>query len=79
MDRLTSAAASWGTQGLYSEDYSYATATGNLSSKGGITYSYDPDHPHAVASTSNGNSYPYDDNGNQIQRIIGGRWNIQVK
>jgi len=58
LDRLTSATASGGTQGLYSEDYTYATATGNLSSKGGITYTYDLEHPHAVASTSNGNNAP---------------------
>jgi YD repeat-containing protein len=59
-DRLTSAAASDGTNGIYSEAYTYDGTTGNLSSKTGLgTYTYNSTHKHAVASVS-GRTFQYD-------------------
>ncbi|MCI0552520.1 MAG: hypothetical protein L0287_16340, partial [Anaerolineae bacterium] len=58
-------------QGNYSETYSYDNTTGNLSVKAGVSYTYDPAHPHAVKSLSNNNTYQYDPNGNMTQRIVG--------
>ncbi len=73
LNRLTNAKAEGGTDGLYSETYSYDSASGNLSSKGGLTYTYaDPAHAHAVTGLSNGNTYTYDSNGSQITRTIAG-------
>jgi len=68
LNRLTSANAAGGTNGLYNESYSYSASTGNLSVKAGVSYTYDPNHPHAVESLSNGNSYDYDANGNMTDR-----------
>jgi YD repeat-containing protein len=45
----------------------------NLASKAGVNYTYDTNHPHAVASLSNGNSYTYDANGNMTQRVVNGQ------
>jgi RHS repeat-associated protein len=74
LDHLTSASASGGTGGLYSESYSYDSVTGNLSFKSGIgTYTYDTTHKHAVAATSNGWSFGYDANGNMTQRVVNGQ------
>ncbi|MDW8278028.1 MAG: SpvB/TcaC N-terminal domain-containing protein, partial [Anaerolineales bacterium] len=70
LDRLISAQATGGAEGLYSETYQYDPLTGNLTAKAGVTYAYDPSHPHAVASLSNGNIYAYDANGNQTNRNI---------
>lgn len=70
LNRLTSAVVTGGTDGLYNESYSYDANTGNLSAKAGVTYTYDPNHPHGVQSLTNGNSYVYDANGNMIQRNI---------
>lgn len=57
--------------GAYSDDFAY-DAQGRLSLKGGASYTYgDGDHFHAV-TLANGNSYSYDSNGNQIQRVVGG-------
>ena len=65
------ASATGGTYGLYSENYSYSS--GNLYNKGGVTNTYgDEDHPHAVTARSNGNTYVYDDNGNQTRRCCPG-------
>ncbi len=75
LDRLTSAIASGGgTGGTYSlQNYAYNPDTGNLSSNAGVSYTYgDSAHKHAVTSTSNGNSYGYDQNGNQTTRTVGG-------
>lgn len=50
LDRLVSAAATGGSagQGQYAETYVY-TATGNLTTKAGVSYGYnDPAHKHAV-------------------------------
>ncbi|NWF65696.1 MAG: RHS repeat protein, partial [Chloroflexi bacterium] len=71
LDRLTSASASGGTSGLYSETYTYNAATGNLASKGGVNYTYASGHAHAVSSLSNGNTYTYDQNGNMTSRHVG--------
>ena len=68
-DMVIQASAAGGTYGLYSESYSYSS--GNLYNKGGVTNTYgDPAHPHAVTERSNGNTYVYDDNGNQTRREI---------
>jgi RHS repeat-associated protein len=70
--RLLTASAIGGTEGTYSETYTYDSNTGNLASKTGMgTYTYgSSDHAHAVTATS-GKSYGYDANGNQITRVIG--------
>lgn len=68
LNRLKSAVVTGGTNGLYSETYEYNATSGNLSMKGGVSYSYDdPDHAHAVTDAGS-NSYEYDPNGNMIQR-----------
>jgi RHS repeat-associated protein len=74
LNRLVSAVASGGTGGTYSlKNYAYNPDTGNLSSNAGVSYTYgDSAHKHAVTSTSNGNSYGYDANGNQTTRTVGG-------
>ena len=45
---------------------------GNLSSVPEVNYTYDTNHKHAVAAMSSGESYVYDANGNQTQRVVGG-------
>ncbi len=70
LNRLDSAVVTGGTSGLYSETYEYNPSTGNLSTKAGVSYTYEVNHPHAVASLSNGNTYEYDPNGNMIQRNL---------
>ncbi|MBN2116476.1 MAG: hypothetical protein JW730_07895 [Anaerolineales bacterium] len=70
LNRLISAEAVGGTDGLYSETYSYDSSTGNLAQKGDLTYSYsDSAHAHAVTNAGT-NTYTYDENGNMIQRIV---------
>lgn len=59
--------------------YSY-DALGNLTSKGGVNYTYGTGNggPHAVRSTSDGSSYQYDANGNMTSGA--GRsfnWNVE--
>ena len=73
LDRLSSALASGGTGGTYSlQSYSYSTSTGNLDLKAGVSYTYNsPGHAHAVSALSTGQTYQYDANGNQTQRVIG--------
>ena len=72
LDRLTSASANGEPgQGAYDETYQYDPATGNLKVKGDMTLDYfDSSHVHAVTN-ANGNTYSYDDNGNQTTRHIG--------
>jgi len=71
LNRLTSAAVTGGSSGLYNESYAYNASTGNLASKAGVNYTYDSNHAHAVASLSNGNNYQYDANGNMTDRNVG--------
>jgi len=53
------------------ESYTYNGATGNLQTKAGVTLNYlAPGYVHAVSSTSSGNSYTYDTNGNQTTRTV---------
>ncbi len=72
IDRLKDAVASGGVGGTYAKEYyTYNATTGNLLTKAGITYYYeDGNHPHAVTSLSNGNSYTYDSNGNQLTKTV---------
>jgi RHS repeat-associated protein len=74
LDRLVTAGATGTSQqgGYATETYGYDSATGNLSSKVGVNYTYDATHKHAVASLSNGNSYSYDANGNMTTRNADG-------
>ncbi|MBC7264510.1 MAG: hypothetical protein H5T64_09190 [Chloroflexi bacterium] len=69
LDRVTTATASGGTGGLYSEGYTY-NPIGNLLSKGGVNYTYGSSKPHAVTAAGS-NSYAYDANGNTITRTVG--------
>jgi RHS repeat-associated protein len=59
LNRLTSASSA----ALGALAYSYS-AIGNVLSKEGITYTYDPVKVHAVRTTSDGRTYDYDSNGN---------------
>jgi RHS repeat-associated protein len=71
LDRLTSAKAEYGTNGIYLlQNYTYNATTGNLESKAGVNYTYDTAHKHAVAAISTGMNYAYDANGNQTARWI---------
>ena len=77
LQRLTSASASGGTGGIYSESYSYHPDTGNLYTKSGLgTYTYSSTHKHAVASISNGWGFQYNANGNMTQRVAGNTYNL---
>ncbi|MFT3890486.1 MAG: RHS repeat-associated core domain-containing protein [Anaerolineales bacterium] len=70
LNRLTSAQANGGTNGLYGESYEY-NASGNLWKKNGIEYYYEhPTHAHAVTRLDNGNTYDYDTNGNMTSRHV---------
>ena len=68
LDRLTQAIASGGTISTYSRSYVY-NEIGNMTSKATISYTYpasgeDSVRPHAVISTTSGDSFTYDANGN---------------
>jgi len=73
LDRLTYAGVSGGSGGLYSEGVSYYP-DGNINAKGGLDYTYDPNHRHAVQKVvepmfgSTVHSYTYDANGNMTGR-----------
>jgi RHS repeat-associated protein len=73
LDRLTSAQAQYGTNGIYAlQYYTYNPSTGNLSSKAGVNYTYgDTNHDHAVTQMGS-DTYTYDANGNQAQRVVSG-------
>jgi RHS repeat-associated protein len=73
LDRLINSDVSGGTDGRYTEAYTYDPASGNLSGKAGLTYTYASGHAHAVSSLSNGNTYGYDDNGNMTTRTVNGQ------
>ena len=78
LSRITSMLVTQGQGGstLHSEAFSYNPGNGTLFGKGVdadslLTYDYDDaNHSHAVTGF-NGNSYEYDDNGNQVTRVIG--------
>ena len=84
LNRLLSAQVSGGSGGIYSEAYAYSGNNGkigNLTSKGGRTYTYGtqsascPDgalsKPHAVVAAGS-DTFCYDRNGNQVKRVVGG-------
>lgn len=74
LNRITSATATGGTNGLYTETYDYDADSGNLSLKNNLTYTYgDTAHIHAATALSNGNSYGYDANGNMTARTVDGQ------
>ena len=71
LDRLTG----WTLNSLPQETYGYDPANGNLTTKAGMTLNYNTTTvrpAHAVISTSTGNTYGYDLNGNQTTRTITG-------
>jgi len=71
LDRLTSAVAVNGTNGLYAlQSYTYDPNTGNLSIKAGVNYTY-ANANHAVTQMGS-DTYSYDNNGNQINRNVSG-------
>jgi len=78
LNRLTSASATGGSGGIYaSEAYTYDDASGNLSSKAGVAYTYGEQFagcadskPHAVTSAGSA-IFCYDANGNMTQKIAG--------
>jgi RHS repeat-associated protein len=73
LNRLTSADATGGLDGLYAETYGYDGNTGNLAAKAGLTYTYgNSAHPHAVTGLSDGSTYTYDANGSMISRTRNG-------
>jgi len=72
LDRLTNSAVTGGSNGLYTEGYTYDGTTGNLASKNGVTYTYNATHKHAVASAGS-NTYGYDANGNMTSRNVSGQ------
>jgi YD repeat-containing protein len=73
LDRLSSAVTSGGTGGTYAlKDYDYDTQ-GRLEINGTVTNYYeDTAHIHAVSKTSTGNTYSYDQNGNQTSHKVSG-------
>jgi len=65
LDRLT------GVSGTYGRTYSY-NSIGNLEVKNGLTLYYeDPNHPHAVSSTSEGWALDCSPTGNMITKTVG--------
>ena len=73
LDRLSTADATGGTDGLYTETYGYDAATGNIASKAGLSYTYGATaHPHAVTGLSDGSTYGYDANGSMNSRTRAG-------
>ncbi|MCG2783910.1 MAG: hypothetical protein L6461_02280 [Anaerolineae bacterium] len=66
LDRLTM----WTSDGFVQGIYTYSPTSGNLIGKGSSTLAYtDPAHVHAATSMG-GNTYVYDENGNQKLRNI---------
>ena len=78
LDRLVSASASGGDNGLgdYSLEMAYdhgsvsLASSGNLRQKGELLYLYgDSGHTHAVTAVSDGWRYEYDPNGNLVRKV----------
>jgi hypothetical protein len=74
LNRLTSAQASGGTEGVYGAELYTYDDLGRLSSKTGVgSYGYPTSGKvHAVTHLNTVQKYWYDNNGNQTKRILGG-------
>ncbi|MGB5051542.1 MAG: RHS repeat-associated core domain-containing protein [Caldilineaceae bacterium] len=69
LNRLVTASTNAVGTGQYNHTYEY-NATGNITKNAGNPYTYGSSKPHAVTAAF-GNSYAYDNNGNQTTRTIG--------
>ncbi|MFZ3069971.1 MAG: RHS repeat-associated core domain-containing protein [Anaerolineaceae bacterium] len=73
VNRLITMGVSSNAGQVYAERYSYDAlgrmATNTRTGQGALTYGYDTNHKHAVA-TAGSNTYGYDANGNQITRMV---------
>jgi RHS repeat-associated protein len=58
--------------GSLSQSTSYSNLTGNILQKDGVSYGYDPNHPHAITTLNSVSKYTYDANGSMTSRVVDG-------